>query len=255
MNQWRQRPYGTSGRVGIGTPQANPTVEAEFAILLPRTCTMHVTRMTSAAADPMRRLVEYLERLGDCLAAFDALRPDVFGFACTGSSYLLGREAEDRIITQSAARLGYPVETAARAILWGLGRVAARRIALVVPYPEPVVEAALRYWAAAGIEVALVERVAIGGADTRGIYALGHDAAVRALARVPLAGLDAVLVSGTGMPSLAALRGAAAGTPVISSNSCLAARLLDLLGRDDLLAPGSPEIRGWQQRFDEAQAN
>jgi maleate isomerase len=30
--------YGSCGRIGIGTPQANPTVEAEMAILLPRTC-------------------------------------------------------------------------------------------------------------------------------------------------------------------------------------------------------------------------
>jgi maleate isomerase len=65
-------------------------------------------------------------------------------------------------------------------------------------------------------------------------------------------GIDAVLVTGTGMPSLAALREPLATVPVISSNTCLAARLLDLIGQSDWLDSGSPDIRGWRQRFDES---
>jgi maleate isomerase len=64
--------------------------------------------------------------------------------------------------------------------------------------------------------------------------------------------IDAVLISGTGMPSLAAIRSSSAGVPIVSSNTCLAARLLDLLGRPEWLEPGSLDIRGWRQRFDES---
>jgi maleate isomerase len=244
--------YGRLGKVGIGTPQANPTVEAELAILLPRACSLHVTRLTSKATVPEQRLVDYLNGLESYLSAFDTLRPDVFGFACTASSYLLGAQQEQRIVDTAAKRRGYPIETAARAIIWGLGRLGARRIAVVVPYPESVVEAARRYWLAAGIELVHIERVATRDADTRGIYELGSDRVLAALPRLPLDKIDAVLVSGTGMPSLAALRESSAGVPIISSNVCLAARLLDLLGRAEWLERDSLAIRGWQQRFDES---
>jgi maleate isomerase len=244
--------YGQVGRIGIGTPQANPTVEAEFAILLPRACSLHVTRMTSPADSPGQRLKDYLGGLGTYLSAFDTLRPDVFGFACTGSSYLLGAEAERAIIESAAARFGYPIETAARAIIWGLERLAAKRIAAIVPYPEFVVDAARQYWSAAGIEVQHIERIATRNADTRGVYELRSGQVAAALRRLAVEGIDAVLVTGTGMPSLAALREPLATVPVISSNTCLAARLLDLIGRPDWLDSGSPDIRGWQQRFDES---
>lgn len=244
--------YGRLGRIGIGTPQANPTVEAELAILLPRACSIHVTRLTSAATAPEQRLVDYLNGLESYLSAFDTLRPDVFGFACTASSYLLGAQVEQGIIDAAADRRGYPIETAARAIVWGLERLAAKRIAAIVPYPESVVNAASRYWSAAGIEVVHTEHVATRNADTRGIYELGSGHVVAALPRLPLDRIDAVLVSGTGMPSLAALRDSSAGVPIISSNGCLAARLLDLLGRAEWLERGSLAIRGWQQRFDES---
>jgi hypothetical protein len=48
------------------------------------------------------------------------------------------------------------------------------------------------------------------------------------------------------------IRQRSSGIPVISSNLCLAGRLLDLHGRGDLLGPTSPLISGWQQRLDEA---
>lgn len=244
--------YGQIGRVGIGMPQANPTVEAEFAILLPRACSLHVTRLTSPAKSPEQRLEDYLNGLESYLAAYDTLRPDVFGFACTASSYLLGAELEHRIIGSAADRYGYPVVTAARAIVWGLERLAAKRVALIVPYPKAVADAARRYWSAAGIEVRRTAHVATRGEDTRGIYELGSDRVATALAQLPLDDVDAVLISGTGMPSLAALREPIAGMPVVSSNSCLAARLLDLLGRQEWLEPGAPAVRGWQRRFDES---
>ena len=44
-----QARYGSLGRIGIGTPQANPTVEAEFGDPAAARCSMHVTRLTSGA--------------------------------------------------------------------------------------------------------------------------------------------------------------------------------------------------------------
>ncbi len=252
MSGSAQRDYGRLARIGVGTPQANPTVEAEFGILLPRACSLHVTRLTSDAADPAARLRDYLLRLDDYLAAYDSLRPDAFGFACTASSYLLGAAEEQRLLAEAAGRRGYPVESATRAIRWALERCGARRLALLAPYPEAVVEAAGRYWTAAGFEVVHAARIATRSADTRTIYELDSGSLGPALDRVPAAGVDAVLVTGTGLPSLAVLRDHGGDRPLLSSNFCLAGRLLELAGHGDWLEPGAPGIRGWRQRLAEA---
>lgn len=222
--------YGGGGRIGIGVPQANPTVEAEFAILLPRRCTTLVTRLTSSAASPAERLVAYLERLDEALARYDTLRPDIFGFACTGSSYLVGAAREARIVAAAEARYGYPVVTATAALRWALARVGARRIALVAPYPADLTAAAERYWRDTGLELVSIDRVDTGATDTRSIYALAGDEAAAAVAAASARGVDAVLLTGTGMPTLVTIAAAdtgGGGPPLVSSNLALAGAVLE----------------------------
>lgn len=240
--------YGRAGRIGIGTPQANPTVETEFAILLPPAVSLTVTRLTSAASLPADRLRAYLLHLGDHLAAFDTFRPEVFGFACTASSYLIAADDARATIAACEDRFGYPIITAAEAVHRALRQIGARRIALVSPYPAALAEAATRYWSGLGYD--LVAVAAAGDlapdADTRGIYALGSDAAATALARIDQGAVDAVLLSGTGMPSLPLIASATAGVPILSSNLCLAAALCAAVSAGDLLDPAAS--RAWHAR-------
>lgn len=239
--------YGRDGMVGIGTPQANPTVEAEMGILLPRTVTSHVVRLTSPAADAGARLVDYIEGLDGSLARYDSFRPDVFGFACTGSAYLVGAAREAELV--AAARL--PVVTATAAIGWKLKQLGARRIAVVAPYPGALFQAGLDYWTAAGFEVVRAAQVKIASADTRGIYALASDDARPVLEALDMTGLDAVLLSGTGLPTLLLLADWAGDVPLLSSNACLAACLMDRMGRTDLLGRDG-WVMGWRERLAEA---
>jgi hypothetical protein len=54
------------------------------------------------------------------------------------------------------------------------------------------------------------------------------------------------------MPSLPVVAaGHASGVPVISSNFCLAARMVSRMGREDLLDAGLG-IAGWRDRLDDA---
>src|SRR3546814_13245221 len=53
--------YGRAGIIGIGTPQANPTVEAEMRILLPQNALLQTTRLASSAPESLDRLREYQE--------------------------------------------------------------------------------------------------------------------------------------------------------------------------------------------------
>ncbi|KAA0206664.1 MAG: hypothetical protein EDM71_09005 [Proteobacteria bacterium] len=228
-----RRDYGRAGRIGVGTPQANPTVEAEFRRLLPVDVEFVSTRLVSRQADARARLVEYLERLDDSLASYGGMGLDLYCFACTGSSYLLGHAAERERVDRAANRFGYPVITATQAIEERLQQLQARRIALIAPYPEWLLSAAVAWWRGRGFEVASQRQVAIARpGDTSSIYEL---TSADALAAVRAAGdlrVDALLLSGTGMPTLPALAAiqAVAGVPVLSSNLALAGQAVARLG-------------------------
>lgn len=239
--------YGRSGIVGIGTPQANPTVEAEMAILLPPSIARVTTRLVSGAADSLARLRAYLENVDEALVRFDTLRPNLFAFACTGPSYLVDPQAEAEIVRNVERRFGYPMLTATEAIARTLARLEAKRIFLLTPYPPGLTEAAGRYWQTRGLALTGIARVETGSADTRSIYTLGSGAGRAALARCEPDSADIVLVSGTGMPTLSLIADPPPGPRIISSNYCLAAAICTELGCGDLETPAASAA--WQARL------
>ena len=92
--------FARSGRLGIGTPQANPTVEAEIRRLLPFEVDSVTLRLTSDSPDSVTRLKSYLINLPQHAKQFAGMKIDAFLFACTATSYLLAPE-----IQQKARRL------------------------------------------------------------------------------------------------------------------------------------------------------
>lgn len=237
-----RRDYGRAGRIGVGTPQANPTVEAEFRQLLPARVEFLTTRLVSSRADARERLVEYLERLDDYLAAYGGLALDLFCFACTGSSYLLGHARERERADHAAQRFGYPVLTATEALEERLHQLRAKRIALLAPYPRWLIDAAADWWRSRGFEVSSCHPVAIARpGDTRSIYELTSADALAAARAAGDLRADALLMSGTGMatlPALAAIR-ASVGAPVVTSNLALAGQALARLGLAPSALPGA----------------
>ena len=215
--------YAAKGLVGLGVPQANPTVEQESFALRPDGISIVTSRLTSSAPDIKQRLLEYIERTPDYAGQFDDLKIDCFGIACTGSSYLLGAEREAELMQTFTAELGYPVITAAMAIDESLTMLGARTIGIVSPYPDWLAEQAEQYWSTRGYSVQELRSVPMQGANIHSIYALSSADAIVAALQLPLGDIDAVLFTGTGMPSLGAINQVArhSGIPVMSSNLCL----------------------------------
>ena len=223
--------YGPGGWLGIGTPQANPTVEMEMRRLLPADVEPLTTRLVSRSDSPDERLVDYLEGLPNYLGTFDTLPLQAFGFACTGSTYLAGKDREAEIVRDVEKSFGYPIITAAEAVRRELDSTGTERIALFAPYPKHLVDAAVAHWEAIGVRVTALRRLDLGSMDTRLIYRLGSSDVLRELADFDVGTADSVLVSGTGVPTLDALAPAEErfGCPVVSSNLCLARALTKVL--------------------------
>jgi maleate isomerase len=256
--------YAPRGLLGVLTPQANTTVEPELGILAPAGVGVMAARLTSDDPSMDRRLLDYFEGMDRTIAQFADMPLAAVGFACTGASYLAGPAREDAAVGALSARLGYPVVTSALAIVAALGALRARRIGLVTPYPEALTRASVGYWEARGLAVGPVARVAdhagVGqppaGAAPAGhpIYSMTADAASRALDAIDSSGVDAIVMLGTGLPTLGALLAArGARAPAMSCNLALAWACAEPIERhggsaDSLLRWISGE--GWRARFE-----
>jgi len=241
--------YSARGLVGILTPQANTTVEAELGVLIPPGVGSAVSRLTCYDEDSKARLLGYFRNVVAAVRAFDTARPQVCLFACTGSTYLVGLEEEDRAFAALPAR----TVSAARAVLAALDALGAKRMALISPYPAWLTEACVAFWRGQGREIAEVRSPLGDRSDTRRIYGLESRDALEQLRALAGVRADCVLITGTGMPTLGAIARAPGSMPVLSSNLCLgwaAEQALAQAGTDRAslerwLAPDAP----WRARL------
>lgn len=246
--------YASKGLIGVLTPQANTTVEPEFSILFPPGHAIVNARMISSKATIEERLVDYGETIDRQIDQFANAPLTALAIATTGVSYLIGRKAEDALVDRVMSERGVPLVTTARAVCDALTTLGARRIALVSPYPAGLLDKSVRYWEACGFHVTDVASVFVDAEAFHPIYALSADTADGALRSLDGAGHDAVVMLGTGMPTLTSLERAALrpGPPVLSC-------VLALAWRSVVAASGgSPDItvlnewisaRRWRDRL------
>lgn len=224
--------YAPRGFVGLLTPQANTTVESECQILLPSGMGVINARLTSNKPVIEERLVDYFDTLHASLAQFADAPLRAVGVACTGSSYLYGKDREDALFQALSKQQGAPVTCSALAVVDALQTLEAKRIGLVSPYPDSLLARSVAYWQSRGFAVTAVAKVVATKADharygsTHPVYALGSKAALASLQQLRGASLDAIVMLGTGMPSLKSILEIPVldGAPVISCTLALAWR-------------------------------
>jgi maleate isomerase len=215
-------------RVGVVLPPANPVVEEEMRALLPLTVRLHATRLPLISGDLQVRTDRYVDHYPDMVRSFGDLALAAILIAQTGASYRLlpkGDRALNRALTTVR---GARVETVSVSILEALGALGAGDLWLLSPYPRWLTERSERYWTAAGLRVRGVTQMA----EDFVAYTMVTDGVVAALRQLDVPRGVPVLMSGTGMTTLDAIRLAAPtmASPLLSSNLCGAWSLLRRLG-------------------------
>lgn len=236
--------YTPKGLFGVLTPQANTTVEPEFAALTPLGYGWINARLTSSKSTIEARLIDYYATIDAALGQFANAPLGAVAVACTGASYLIGPAAEDAMVARTSARLKVPLLTTALSVIDATRALGVRRVALVSPYTASLDAAARLYWTARGLEIAAFASAYREGDSFHPIYSLDAAAAKQALASLAGQNFDAVIMLGTGMPTLRAILDTpfVGKAPVLSCMLCLAWRTIAAL---DGRTPDAANLLAW----------
>ena len=224
--------YAPNGLIGVLTPQANTTVKPELQLLCPPGVALLSARMSSQAPELRQRLLDYYEQLPNWISQFANAPLGAVASACTGSSYLIGAQAEDLLFGRLTDQIGKPLTNSALAVVAAMMALNARGLALVSPYPAWLTALSQAYWQSRGLQVTQVVQLSTDAGAFHPIYALGGQAAVQGLAEIDTTRCDAILLLGTGTPTLPALAQhpyTPDGKPVLSCNLVLLWHALELM--------------------------
>jgi maleate cis-trans isomerase len=246
--------YAPHGLIGVLTPQANTTVEPEFWVMLPPGVAMINARMMSDKDSLEGRLLDYFEQLDTAVRQFHNAPVGAIALGTTGASYVAGIPRERDAVAALTRQTGVPFITAGLAVVLALNTLKARRIGIVSPYPEALTKTCIPYWEEHGFNVDGVVQIANRPDQFHPIYSIAAANAEQGLDELEDMNLDAVVMLGTGMPTLEPIldRPEVGGAPVMSCMLCLGWASIDAVrGRQADADALKAFIRaeGWGERL------
>jgi maleate isomerase len=229
-------------RIGQIVPSSNTTMETEIPAMLrarelvePERFTFHSSRMRMKKVT--REELAAMDADSDrCALELSDARVDVLGYACLVAIMSMGRGyhrvSESRLHGRTVENGGpAPVVTSAGALIHGLGKLGAKKIAVVAPYMKPLTELVVDYIQHEGYEV--LDCISLEIPDNLEVGARDPNALIEISKRLNTANCDAVVLSAcVQMPSLASIQPVQdrIGLPVVSAAACTTYQMLEKLG-------------------------
>ena len=228
-------------RIGQIVPSSNTTMETEVPAILrarealqPERFTFHGSRMRMHRVTPEELVAMNREGLR-CAAELADARVDVMSTACLVAIMAQGlgyhREVERdlaRVVAENGA--SSRVMTSAGALIYGLKKIGAKKVALLAPYMKPLTAKVVAYIENEGIEV--LDAISFEIPDNLEVGRREPLQLLEDAGRLNIANADALVLSAcVQMPSLSALQPAQdrLELPVVSTAACTARQMLDLL--------------------------
>ena len=212
----------TAHRVGFVVPPSNPVVEPELDALVGNDVLVYGSRLPRfpGLTLPERNRM-YVPAYADSLDELFGLDPVCALVAVTGPNYHLGVDGDRDMCADLTKRFGAPVYTASLAIHDMLTSLRISNIHLLSPYPDWLTEETVGYWSRGGMNVLAVDSMLNAGEDFHA-YETGTDEVVARLRAIDPEPGSAVLLTGTGLVSVASiyLVGHGCRVPILSSNLC-----------------------------------
>ena len=221
---------GWRARLGFIIPPGTPTVEREMYELAPDGVSVHFARMVARGPvgtldNLQQRAASHLAHMDETVEMLASVEPDVIVLAHTATSYVLGKEGEQKLTRDIEQRTGIPFISALGSAFGVLG---ARRVAVGTAYDEALTLRGKAVLESYGMEVVnavcLRDVKSIFEETERRVYGLVRDA------YRPEA--DAMFLSGVGLPTLSVLGALETdlGRPVLSSASAMMWNALRVAG-------------------------
>lgn len=215
----RGKGYGWRLRLGMLLPSSNPVAEPELTRYLPEGVSLNTTRLKLAGStrEDLLGMTEGVERAVPLLTDAGV---DRIVFNCTAVSTFdpaMGETLRQRIEAAS----GKPATSTSDAIVAALAELAPRRIALVTPYVDSVVQREIAFLEHFGYEV--VRGVGLGLAEGKAMSSIEPGQWYRQAMDVADAGADLVFLSCTAIRVFDIVAGLERdlGLPVLTSNQAM----------------------------------
>jgi len=164
----RGKGYGWRMRLGMLLPSSNPVAEPELTRYLPEGVSLHTTRL-KLAGSTREDLLGMTEGVEKAVRLLTDAGVDRITFNCTAVSTFdpaMGEALRQRMEATS----GKPAISTSDGIVAALAKMAPRRVALVTPYIDAVVEREVAFLQHYGYEV--VQQVGLGLAEGKAMSSI-----------------------------------------------------------------------------------
>jgi maleate cis-trans isomerase len=195
-----------------------------MAELAPEGVSVHFARMVARGPvgtweNLQQRAASHLAHMDETAEMLASVEPDVIVLAHTATSYVLGREGEQKLTERISKLTGRPFISALGSAVAALATLGARRVAVGTAYDKALTLKGKAVLEAYGLEVVSAECLP----DVKSIFDEPPRRVYRLVRQAHRPEADAVFLSGVGLHTLAVLGPAEEdlGKPVISSASAM----------------------------------